>query len=114
MAVAADIGDRFGAGEQRLTVNKPLMAAPALPRFLRSGDAASVGIVVHNDTDTAGTATVDREGERRDARPHDADRRRAGERLGARAVRREGVGERARRRSSSRSRWAAETRRRAA
>src|SRR5205085_2154302 len=58
MAVAADIGDRFGAGETRLTVNKPLMAAPALPRFLRSGDAASVGIVIHNRTDNAGTAVV--------------------------------------------------------
>ncbi|MBL9019038.1 MAG: hypothetical protein JNL83_32925 [Myxococcales bacterium] len=58
MAVAADIGDRFGSGETRLVVNKPLMAAPALPRFLRSGDAASVGIVIHNRTDTAGTAVV--------------------------------------------------------
>ncbi|HWU86085.1 MAG TPA: MG2 domain-containing protein, partial [Kofleriaceae bacterium] len=58
MAVASDIGDRFGAGEKRLTVNKPLMAAPALPRFLRSGDAASVGVVLHNHTDAAGTATV--------------------------------------------------------
>ena len=58
MAVAADIGDQFGAGETRLTVNKPLMAAPALPRFLRSGDAASVGIVVHNRSDEAGTAVI--------------------------------------------------------
>jgi hypothetical protein len=58
MAVAADAGDRFGAGELRLTVNKPLMAAPALPRFLRAGDAASVGVVLHNHTGTAGTATV--------------------------------------------------------
>ncbi len=58
MAVAADIGDQFGAGEQRLTVNKPLMAAPALPRFLRPGDAASVGVIVHNRTDVAGTAIV--------------------------------------------------------
>jgi uncharacterized protein YfaS (alpha-2-macroglobulin family) len=58
MAVAADIGDQFGAGETRLTVNKPLMAAPALPRFLRPGDAASVGIIVHNRTDQAGTATI--------------------------------------------------------
>ncbi len=58
MAVAADVGDRFGAGERRLTVNKPLMAAPVLPRFLRSGDAASVGVVVHNHTGAAGTATV--------------------------------------------------------
>ncbi|HEU0031320.1 MAG TPA: Ig-like domain-containing protein [Kofleriaceae bacterium] len=58
MAVAADTADRFGAGEQRLTVNKPVMAAPALPRFLRSGDAASVGIVIHNHTDQKGAAIV--------------------------------------------------------
>ena len=58
MAVAADGSDQFGAGEKRLTINKPVMAAPALPRFLRSGDAASVGIVVHNTTDTAGKAVV--------------------------------------------------------
>ena len=58
MAIAADISDRFGAGELRLTVDKPLMAAPALPRFLMSGDASSVGVVIHNRTDTAGTATV--------------------------------------------------------
>jgi len=58
MAVAADAGDRFGAGERRLTVAKPLMATPALPRFLRGGDAATVGVVVHNHTDRAGQATV--------------------------------------------------------
>ena len=58
MAVAADIADQFGAGETRLTVNKPLIAQPALPRFLRSGDAASVGVVIHNRTDQAGTAVV--------------------------------------------------------
>lgn len=58
MAVAADVADQFGAGETRLTVNKPLMAAPALPRFLRSNDAASVGIVIHNHTDQAGDAVV--------------------------------------------------------
>lgn len=58
MAVAADAGDRFGAGELRLTVTKPLMAAPALPRFLRSGDLASIGVVLHDQTGTAGTATV--------------------------------------------------------
>lgn len=58
MAVAADMGDQFGAGEKRLTITKPLMAQPALPRFLRSGDAASVGIVIHNRTDHGGTAVV--------------------------------------------------------
>jgi len=58
MAVAADHGDRFGAGELRLTVTKPVMASPALPRFLRGGDAATVGVVVHNRTERAGRATV--------------------------------------------------------
>ncbi len=58
MAVAADIGDRFGAGETRLTINQPLMAAPALPRFMRIGDTASVGVVLHNHTDQAGSAVV--------------------------------------------------------
>ncbi len=58
MAVAADVGDRFGAGETRLTVNKPLMAQPTLPRFLRTGDATEVGVLLHNTTDVAGTATV--------------------------------------------------------
>ncbi len=58
MAVAASSSDQFGSGELRLTVNKPVMAAPALPRFLRSGDAASVGIVIHNHTDKAANAVV--------------------------------------------------------
>lgn len=58
MAVAADVGDRFGSGELRLTVNKPLMARPALPRFLGSGDPTTVSLVVHNNTDRAGEATV--------------------------------------------------------
>jgi uncharacterized protein YfaS (alpha-2-macroglobulin family) len=58
MAAAADAGDRFGSGELRLTVSKPLMAQPALPRFLDAGDTASIGVVIHNNTDAAGTATV--------------------------------------------------------
>ncbi len=59
MAVAADAaGDDFGAGELRLTVNKPLMAQPVLPRFLTSGDKAIVGIEIQNRTDNSGTATV--------------------------------------------------------
>jgi hypothetical protein len=58
MAVAADAGDRFGAGDTRLTVNKPLMAVPVLPRFLDSGDTAVVGVTIENHTANAGTATV--------------------------------------------------------
>jgi uncharacterized protein YfaS (alpha-2-macroglobulin family) len=58
MAVAADSGSQFGAGELRLTVNKPLMAQPVLPRFMTSGDRAVVGVEILNRTDNAGTATV--------------------------------------------------------
>mgnify|MGYP000985369516 CR=1 FL=1 len=43
MAVAADLGDRFGSSEQRFTVAKPLLAMPALPRFLNVGDHARAG-----------------------------------------------------------------------
>lgn len=58
MAVAADEGTRFGSGERRLTIKKPLLAKPILPRFLNSGDYARVGVVVHNYTGQAGQATV--------------------------------------------------------
>ncbi len=58
MAVGADQGDRFGAGETRLTVNKKLMATPVLPRFLGAGDTLSLGVVIHNRTGKAGTAKV--------------------------------------------------------
>jgi alpha-2-macroglobulin len=62
MAIAADKGDRFGAGERRLTIAKPLMAQPVLPRFLRSDDVASIGVLVHNYTGKNGTASVVAEG----------------------------------------------------
>lgn len=58
MAVAADEGSRFGSGERRITIKKPLLAKPVTPRFLTSGDRAEVGVVVHNYTGAAGTATV--------------------------------------------------------
>ncbi len=58
MAVAADKGARFGSGERRFTVSKPLLAKPVLPRFLTAGDRATVGVVVHNYTGAAGTARV--------------------------------------------------------
>jgi alpha-2-macroglobulin len=50
MAVAADTGERFGAGERRFTVSKPLQAVPSLPRFLTTGDEARAAVVVHNNT----------------------------------------------------------------
>ncbi|MBP6630020.1 MAG: hypothetical protein KA297_11370 [Kofleriaceae bacterium] len=58
MAVAADRGERFGSGDQRFTVSKPLQLLAALPRFVNVGDTVSAGVVVHNETGAAGTATV--------------------------------------------------------
>lgn len=58
MAVAADDGSRFGSGERRMTIKKPLLAKPILPRFINTGDFARVGVLVHNYTGQAGEATV--------------------------------------------------------
>ena len=58
MAVAADKGQRFGSGDQRFTVSKPLQLHQALPRFVTLGDQLQAGVVVHNETGRAGTATV--------------------------------------------------------
>lgn len=46
MAVAVATDDRFGAGESRITTSRPLMARPALPRFLRAGDTFQASVVV--------------------------------------------------------------------
>ena len=59
MAVAADKGSRFGAGEQRITIAKQLLAKPVLPRFLIQGDKAHVGIMIHNNTDSDGTVAIE-------------------------------------------------------
>ncbi len=58
MAAVADRGDRFGSAEARVTTSKPLSAMPSLPRFLTQGDLVDAGVVVHNHTGEAGTATV--------------------------------------------------------
>jgi alpha-2-macroglobulin len=58
MAVAADNGERFGSGEKRFAINKPLQAMPALPRFLSLGDALSAKVMVHNNTKDPIKATV--------------------------------------------------------
>jgi hypothetical protein len=44
MAVAADDGTRFGSGEKRFTIKKPLLAKPVLPRFAGEGDKVEVGV----------------------------------------------------------------------
>ena len=59
MAVAADKGDRFGSGDRRFQVRKPLQLVGALPRFLSVGDEIKGGVVVMNETGRAGPATVE-------------------------------------------------------
>jgi hypothetical protein len=47
MAVAVTAGDRYGNGESTLLVTRPLLARPALPRFVREGDRFRAGVVVN-------------------------------------------------------------------
>jgi uncharacterized protein YfaS (alpha-2-macroglobulin family) len=58
MAVAADTGERFGSGEKRFAINKPLQAIPALPRFLTLGDTLTAKVMIHNNTQELVKATV--------------------------------------------------------
>lgn len=46
LAVAVSEGDHYGFGASSITTSKRLMARPALPRFLRAGDAMEAGVVV--------------------------------------------------------------------
>jgi uncharacterized protein YfaS (alpha-2-macroglobulin family) len=59
MAVAADAGERFGSGDRRIAVRKPLQLLSAMPRFLSVGDEARGGVLLVNETGKAGTAVVD-------------------------------------------------------
>ncbi len=47
MAVAVTAGDRYGSGQSSLLVTRPLLARPALPRFLRKDDHFIAGVVVN-------------------------------------------------------------------
>ena len=47
MAVA-NSAKRFGSGEASLTVSKPLMLRPSMPRLARAGDTFDCGVVAHN------------------------------------------------------------------
>jgi len=57
MVVAADKGYRFGSADKRFTVSKPLQLLASLPRFLNLGDKLQGGVVVHNETGAAGSAS---------------------------------------------------------
>ena len=59
MAVAAAGSDRFGNGESAVTINKPLMIEPVVPRFARLGDELLVKAVVHNTTEQSGEVEVE-------------------------------------------------------
>lgn len=58
MAVAATQGELFGVGESQVSVAKPLLALPALPRFARVGDKLEAGVVVHTHGAKLGDAKV--------------------------------------------------------
>ncbi|MCB9639701.1 MAG: hypothetical protein H6727_12480 [Myxococcales bacterium] len=60
MVVALDLeeADRFGNGEAQVTVRKPLLLRPAMPRFANYGDRFEASVVVNNDTGKDGDVQV--------------------------------------------------------
>ncbi|MEZ5323868.1 MAG: MG2 domain-containing protein [Verrucomicrobiales bacterium] len=57
-AVAAEGAARFGGGEARFTVNKPIMLEPGLPRFANVGDQIVAKAIVHNTSAHGGDFRV--------------------------------------------------------
>ena len=57
MAVA-NSGRTFGSGDTSVTVSKPLMLRPSMPRLARVGDTFSCGVVLHNYTAGISTAAL--------------------------------------------------------
>ncbi len=49
---------RFGVGDARLRVTKPLVLRPALPRMMRPGDRAEVAAILQNRSERPGTIDV--------------------------------------------------------
>ena len=58
MAVAVTRTDRYGSGESKLLVTRPLLARQALPRFVRPGDQFTAGAVINRRDGTAATVSV--------------------------------------------------------
>ncbi|MBI3182504.1 MAG: hypothetical protein HYZ28_10195 [Myxococcales bacterium] len=54
MAVVVDQGGRAGSGEKKVTVRKPLMVQPVLPRFAYPGDELRLEALVFNGTERTG------------------------------------------------------------
>jgi uncharacterized protein YfaS (alpha-2-macroglobulin family) len=58
MAVAVTAGDRYGSGESPMLVSRPVVARPALPRFVRPGDQLQAGTLVNRRDGQSAPATV--------------------------------------------------------
>ncbi len=58
MAVVVDAGTASGSADARVTVKKPLMVSPVLPRFVHPGDRLRVGAQLFNGTAEPGEVTV--------------------------------------------------------
>lgn len=58
MAVAVTRNDRYGKGESKLLVTRPLLARQALPRFMRPGDQFTAGAVINRRDGAAATVSV--------------------------------------------------------
>jgi uncharacterized protein YfaS (alpha-2-macroglobulin family) len=58
MAVAVTAGDRYGKGESKMLVTRPLLARQALPRFVRPGDDFTAGAVINRRDGAAANVKV--------------------------------------------------------
>ena len=58
MAVAVTAGDRYGKGQSSLLVTRPLIARPALPRFVRPGDRFQAGTAINKRDGSAANVLV--------------------------------------------------------
>lgn len=58
MAVVVDKRGRAGSADKRITVRKPLMVQPVLPRFVYPGDALKIEALVINGSDDEGEVTL--------------------------------------------------------
>ena len=59
MAVAVTQGDRYGGGTSSILVSRPVVARPALPRFVREGDRFSAGVIVNQRMEGTRRVQVD-------------------------------------------------------
>jgi alpha-2-macroglobulin len=57
-AVAVSGTEQFGFGGERIVTKKPLLVRPMLPRFLRDGDRAEIGVVLSSTDAPDSNATV--------------------------------------------------------